>query len=112
MGRWAPEPMPTNSVRSPKWSLTVWSLLAQACCAFAITAAKFRKSEYSSTRAKSRADQNSAPAGLTRLIRSKVLGAAGGEFCSDMQELYSNLTLRKRKKNAILRGGQPASASP
>lgn len=29
------------------------------------------------TRASSRADQNSAPAGLTRLMRSKVLLAAG-----------------------------------
>ena len=77
MARCAPEPMPTISVISTKWSVTAWPLLAQASLAFSMTVAKLRKSAYSSTRASSRADQNSPPCSLVRLMRSKVLLAAG-----------------------------------
>src|SRR2546421_5973833 len=75
MGRHAPDPIATISVMSTKWSVTERSLFAQASRALVMTAMKLRKSLYSSTRASSRADQNSAPAGLTRLMRSKVLVA-------------------------------------
>jgi hypothetical protein len=37
-----------------------------------MTGWKLRKSRYSSTRAKSRADQDSFPSALVRLMRSKV----------------------------------------
>src|ERR1035437_7911040 len=69
--------MLTISLVSTKWSETAWPLLAHASRALAMTAIKLRKSVYSSTRARSRADQNSWPSALTRLIRSKVLLAAG-----------------------------------
>src|SRR5438874_2271589 len=72
MGRHAPEPMPTISVISTKWSETARSLLTQAWRALLITVMKLRKSEYSSTRANSRADQNSPPRSFKRLIRSKA----------------------------------------
>ena len=77
MGRCAPDPRLTISLVSTKWSKTVWPLLAHASRALAMTVKKLRKLVYSSTWAKSRADQNSWPSALTRLIRSKVLLPAG-----------------------------------
>ena len=70
--RCAPEPIPTFSVISTKWSAIARALFVHASCAFVITAVKLRKSEYSKTRANSRADQNSPPRSFARLMRSKV----------------------------------------
>jgi hypothetical protein len=69
--------MLTISLDSTKWSETAWPLFAQASFAFSITGWKLRKFRYSNTRAKSRADHNSWPSALTRLMRSNVLLAAG-----------------------------------
>src|ERR1039458_1075934 len=59
----------------------------QASFAFWITGSKFRKLRYSSTRARSRADHDSWPSALMRLMRSKVLLAAGAGNVSLMSFL-------------------------
>src|ERR1043166_1445700 len=67
--------MPTISVISTKWSETARPLLVQAWRALLTTVIKLRKSLYSSTRASSRADQNSPPRSLTRWMRWNVVAA-------------------------------------
>src|SRR5258708_25667868 len=88
MGRHAPDPMPTISVRSTKWSGMARPLVVQAWRALLMTVIKLRKSEYSSTRPSSRADQNSPPRSWVRLMRSKAVAA--GAFNSLLTPHYNS----------------------
>jgi hypothetical protein len=81
-----------------QWSETVCPLLAQASRALVMTALKLRKSVYSGTRASSCADQKSAPAGLTRLMRSNVLVAAGTGKESLMAFVLSDATVQMKNE--------------